>query len=59
MQTTLQRHDHALQNLNVYIRKVGREQVLGPCAERTIRFREDHDSILCDSLLRAAGRLVE
>ncbi len=53
MPTTVQystAHD-ALENFDGYIWKLGRKQVLGTLAEWAIRFREDHDSILCDSLL--------
>jgi hypothetical protein len=46
-----QTHRHVLQNLDVYIREVRREQVLGPLAVGTIRFRKYHDSIFCDGLL--------
>jgi hypothetical protein len=45
------RAHHSLQNLDVYVWKFCREQVLGAFAEGTVRFREDHDAILCDGLL--------
>ena len=51
-----QRDTHALENLDVYIREVRREQVLGPFAVGTIRFRKDHDSIFCNGLLPAPAR---
>ena len=47
--------DNALQNLDVYIREVRREQVLGPFAVGTIRFRKDHDPIFCYGLLHGTS----
>ena len=51
MEKSQHRKEYALQNLDVYIREVRREQVLGPFTVGTIRFRKDHDSIFCDGLL--------